>query len=243
MQIDALAVRMRARTPMEAADLGARMCQSASRAVYMCYLAVALPVVALCLASYEIATWLPPLALWWSKPWLDRTVLFVLSRAAFAQSTTLRDLWEAQRQVWWGQLFSTFTMRRVSPWRSYTQPIYQLEGLSFLEARSRVLKIRSNRTGPALLMTSAFGFAETALSFALSSLVFWFTPVEQAPSFAGLLAGDTSSVVIQFYLPYALAILFLEPFYVAAGFAMYLNRRAELEAWDIEQEFRRAFAQ
>jgi len=29
---------------------------------------------------------------------------------------------------------------------------------------------------------------------------------------------------------------------VAAGFAMYLNRRVELEAWDIEQELRRACA-
>jgi hypothetical protein len=29
---------------------------------------------------------------------------------------------------------------------------------------------------------------------------------------------------------------------VAAGFGLYLNRRVELEAWDIEQEFRRAFA-
>jgi hypothetical protein len=35
----------------------------------------------------------------------------------------------------------------------------------------------------------------------------------------------------------------VEPFYVGAGFTMYLNRRVELEAWDIEQEFRRAFAQ
>jgi hypothetical protein len=43
-------------------------------------------------------------------------------------------------------------------------------------------------------------------------------------------------------IAYVLAVLFLEPFYVAAGFGMYLNRRAELEAWDIEQEFRRAFA-
>ena len=41
---------------------------------------------------------------------------------------------------------------------------------------------------------------------------------------------------------YAVVIGFLEPFYVAAGFAMYLNRRAELEAWDVEQELRRAFA-
>ena len=41
---------------------------------------------------------------------------------------------------------------------------------------------------------------------------------------------------------YAIVIAFLEPFYVAAGFAMYLNRRAELEAWDVEQELRRAFS-
>ena len=39
-----------------------------------------------------------------------------------------------------------------------------------------------------------------------------------------------------------LTVLLLEPFYVSAGFGMYLNRRTELEAWDIEQEFRRAFA-
>jgi hypothetical protein len=39
-----------------------------------------------------------------------------------------------------------------------------------------------------------------------------------------------------------IAVLFLEPYYVAAGFGMYLNRRAELEAWDIEQELRRVFA-
>ena len=39
---------------------------------------------------------------------------------------------------------------------------------------------------------------------------------------------------------YAAAVAFLEPLYVAAGFGMYLNRRVELEAWDIEQEFRRA---
>ena len=46
------------------------------------------------------------------------------------------------------------------------------------------------------------------------------------------------------YLPalYGCVILLLEPFYVAAGFAMYLNRRTELEAWDVEQELRRAFA-
>jgi hypothetical protein len=78
------------------------------------------------------------------------------------------------------------------------------------------------------------------LALAALSLIFWLMPGELNPAslfsehtsdFFGLLATGI----------YALVVLFLEPFYVAAGFAMYLNRRAQLEAWDIEQELRRAF--
>ena len=35
------------------------------------------------------------------------------------------------------------------------------------------------------------------------------------------------------------AICVVEPLYVAGGFGLYLNRRTELEAWDIEIAFRR----
>jgi hypothetical protein len=40
-------------------------------------------------------------------------------------------------------------------------------------------------------------------------------------------------------LIYAAVILVLEPFYVAAGFGLYLNRRTLLEGWDIEVALRR----
>jgi hypothetical protein len=240
VQIDALAMRMRPRTPMEAADLGVRLCQSAARPVYLCYWAVALPVVALSLATLEIADWLPGLLIWWAKPWLDQTILFVLSRAAFGQPTALSDVWNAQRRVWWSQLPLSLTLRRLSPWRSFTQPVYQLEGLPFRKARRRVLQIRRGKAGPAALMTGAFSIAETVLTFAVTSCVFWFTPGEQnAATFQQMPTYIASFATIA----YALVVLFLEPFYVSAGFAMYLNRRAELEAWDIEQELRRAFAE
>jgi hypothetical protein len=36
-----------------------------------------------------------------------------------------------------------------------------------------------------------------------------------------------------------LAVSFIEPFYVGAGFGLYLNRRTQLEAWDLEIAFRR----
>jgi len=245
VQVDSLIVRLRPRAPYEAADLGARLCQQAAGSVYRCYLAVALPLMTLCIASCEIAHWLPGVALWCCKPWLDRTVLFVLSRAAFGQPTALGDLWEAQRQVWWGQLGLTFTLQRLSPWRSFTQPVYQLEGLSPLKAHKRVLQIRGQGTRPATLVTSAFATAETCLTISIISLVIWLAPAGQTPDIGALFvrgAGVSNFMLLVPSVAYALAVLFLEPFYVAAGFAMYLNRRAELEAWDIEQDLRRAFA-
>ena len=55
--------------------------------------------------------------------------------------------------------------------------------------------------------------------------------------------GDlTTFFAVMSSCAYAAVVLFIEPFYVAAGFGMYLNRRVELEAWDVEQEFRHAFA-
>jgi hypothetical protein len=230
---------------MEAADLGVRLCQQAAGCVYRCYVTTAVPVIGLCIASFEIAHWLPGLALWCLKPWLDRTILFVLSRAAFGQRTTLGQLWDAQRQVWWGQLTLTLLVQRLSPWRAFTQPVYQLEGLALLKARRRVLQIRGSNTRSATLVTSAFATAETCLVLAIISLVFWFAPEGQTPDLGALFSsgpGTSAALLLAPPLAYALAVLFLEPFYVAAGFAMYLNRRAELEAWDVEQDLRRAFA-
>jgi hypothetical protein len=243
VQLDALAVRLRPRTANEAADLGVRLCQSTARSVYACYASVAVPVMILALASYEIAGWLPALVIWWAKPWLDRTILFVLSRAAFGVATRPADVWRAQRQVWWRQLPFTWTVRRFSPWRSLTEPVYQLEGFSIFRSSPRIRQIRRRAMGSALMMTSVFGLCELVLSVALFSLVFWFAPAGRAPRPEEFIAGEAPLfIVLAIPIAYAIAVLFLEPFYVASGFGMYLNRRAELEAWDIEQEFRRAFA-
>ena len=147
MEVDALALRMRPRASLEAADLGVRLCQSAAGSVYACYAVVFVPVAALALATFEIGVWLPTLILFWSKPWLDRTILFVLSRAAFGQTTTVRQLLKARGEVWGRQLLLTWTWRRLSPWRSFTQPVYQLEGLRFGKIRQRVMQVRRRKRG------------------------------------------------------------------------------------------------
>jgi hypothetical protein len=243
VQVDALAVHLRPRSALEAADLGVRLCQASARSVYPCYATAAAPVLLLAIASSEWASWLPVVMIWWAKPWLDRTILFVLSRAAFGLPTRPVDVWQGQRQVWWRHVLLAITVCRVSLWRSLTQPIHQLEGLKFGQIHSRVKVIRRRTRGSALMMTTVFSVSEIALTAALLSLVFWFAPSGRSPALMAVLSGDLPTFfTIGLPFAYGIAVLFLEPFYVAAGFAMYMNRRAELEAWDIEQEFRRAFA-
>ena len=59
-----------------------------------------------------------------------------------------------------------------------------------------------------------------------------------------LLTGDGERhAELGLAIAYGVMTIVLEPFYVASGFGMYLNRRVELEAWDVEQELRRAFAE
>ena len=243
MQVDALGVRLRPRSAMEAADLGVRLCQAATRSVYPPFLTVAAPLTVLAIASYEIAPWLPTVVIWWMKPWFDRTILFALSRAVFNQQTTFADVWRARRRIWFGGLLLTCTLQRLSLWRSLTQPVYQLEGGSATVALRRVRQLRRGTAGSAFLTTGAFSLSELALTTAMLSLLVWFAPAGRAPALSEFLFGDHPGLMaLSVPLSYAAVVMFLEPFYVAAGFALYLNRRAELEAWDIEQEFRRAFA-
>ena len=242
MQIDALAVRLRPRSAMESVDLGVRLCQFAAGSVYPVYLRVAVPVVVLAVASFEVADWLPLLAIWWLKPWLDRTILFALSRAVFGQATGWRDVWAARRDVWFRGLFLALTLQRLSFWRGLTQPVYQLEGGGAGAARRRVHKLRRGVAGAAFLTTQAFSVAELAMLAAILSLAYWFAPAGRSPDLSMFFDGEQSGAfAITSGAAYGAAVRFLEPFFVAAGFAQYLNRRAELEAWDIEQEFRRAF--
>ena len=101
MRVDALAVKLRPRPMAEAADLGVLLVRTHARSVWFTWGPVFGAVLLLALATIEIAPWLPALIIFWLKPWLDRSLLFVLSRAVFGQETRLIDLWRNRQQVWW----------------------------------------------------------------------------------------------------------------------------------------------
>jgi hypothetical protein len=243
MRIEALAVTLRPRPMSEAADLGQRLVQVHARSVWRCYWPVWAAVMLLALATVEIAGWLPGLLIFWLKPWLDRSLLFVLSRAVFGEATQWSDLWAARREVFTRSMWRTLTIARLSPWRSFTQAIDQLEGQRG-EARSkrRGVLLGSQR-GAVMGLQFVYANLEMIFVAALIALIAWFLPDALRSELWRLYSeGESASMQAAFALGYGLVVLALEPFYVAAGFAMYLNRRVELEAWDIEQEFRHAFA-
>jgi len=248
MRVEGLAVVLRPRSQGEACDLGLALVRGHARSIWRCYTPVFLVVAVLALCTIDSVGWLPALIVFWLKPWLDRVLLFVLSRAVFGEATHWRDVWRARRQVLGGQLLRTLLWRRFSPWRAYTQPIEQLEGQRGSARRKRAKLMLNDNRGAATALQTAFTHAEAALAYALIALLWWFTPENRSADVwdwffnPGAHAAGQLGLNLAMALGYMAAVLFLEPFYVAAGFAMYLNRRVALEAWDIEQEFRRAFA-
>ncbi len=243
MKVEAIGIGLSRRTMFEAADLGVRMVGAHGASVWRSYLPIHV------FAALAAATFLPfgvgwaYLALFWLKPWLDRSLLFVLSRAAFREETRFGDLLLAWREVWCRDLVATLTVRRLSPWRAYVQPAQQLEGQRGAPRRRRVAQLLQNHRGAAFGVHNAFASVETFITVGLLVLPMWFSTIDDRNDWFGMFytGSGLGHAAVQFFA-YAMVVAFVEPFFVGAGFAMYLNRRVELEAWDIEQEFRVAFA-
>jgi hypothetical protein len=243
MRVDAIALHLRPRPMTEAADLGVLLVQQHVRSLARTWLPLYLVFVMIALATIEFASWVPALVIFWCKPWLDRTILFVLSRAVFGETTTFADLWASWRSVWTQDLLSSLTLRRLSPWRAFTQPIVQLEGQRGASRRRRRAQLLRGKRGAAAVMHTVYAHVELVLLAGGLALAVWFAPEgSHRDVMSWITRADSWAHQLVLFVGYAMVVLVLEPFYVASGFAMYLNRRVELEAWDIEQEFRRALA-
>ena len=242
MKVDALRLDLRPRGMFEAADLGVRLVSAHLRSVWTSCAPVYAFVLLVAATMLPFGSGWTVLTVIWLKPWLDRSILFVLARAVFGEETRFADVWAARRAVAWQGLLGALTTRRLSPWRSYVQPVLQLEGQRGKARRERVARILGPHRGAALAMQTAFATIESALVVGLLALLPWLMPADDQSSWLALLFEGGSWPSGAGPAAYVIAIAIVEPFFVGAGFAIYLNRRVELEAWDIEQEFRRAFA-
>lgn len=239
MNLDALTLRLRPRVAYEAMDLGQLLLRRNAASVYRVWAVTVLPLMLACILLMPVAPWLPALLIWWLKPLYDRIVLYVLSRAVFGQQVGVRDL--AWRNIFGSSLWWSLSFARLDPGRSFSLPVYQLEGLGFKRRRERFKVLDKSTRAHAGLLTTAFVHAESFVNISLVILAVMLIPRElDVPYFAWFTEPD-APIAFRVYvvLCYAAALSLLEPLYVASGFTLYLNRRVELEAWDIEVDLRR----
>src|SRR5260221_1140707 len=243
MRLEDMAVALRPRTAMEAVDLGYAMVQVWWKDVLAAWCVVYLPVVLL----VNLLCWkMPVLAaaiMWWLKPAFDRVVLHVLASATFGAMPTLRQTLRVLLRLWWGNsLFAALTYARFNFARSFTLPVTQLEGSRGNIRRQRRRILGREGWGAAVWLTVLSMHFEFILILPCYLLVDLFLPQEPVFRFpwaslfnaqmstAGLFAANAVN---------ALVLCMLEPFYVAAGFAIYLNCRSAIEGWDVELAFKR----
>jgi len=185
-------------------------------------------------------------AMWWLKPLFDRVPVYVLSRAVFGVVPDTRQVLRAP-QVWApGQLTAWLTWRRLDPGRALKLPVDLLEGPRGGARRDRVRVLQQAIQSPAWGLTLVGIHLELALFlsvFALSLLLVSPT-VEVLPDNLREMATtffETPPKWAQLCVNAVgwLATCAIEPFYAGAGLGLYLNRRTQLEAWDVELAFRR----
>ena len=246
MQLANVAVALRPRSAWESIDLGVGMLQQWWRTLYASFVPVYLAGVALALAAgwaWDRA-WVSLVVLWWLKPLFDRVALHVVSRAVFGEAIGVRRAL-AEARAWLGTgLAWALTLGRIDMARSFHLPVAQLEGQRGRAGRERRKLLGRRAHGYAVWLTIACLHFEVVAIWSIDMLGQLLVPgmAREGMGFAeAFFEGAEIDNVFSFadFGTYALAVLALEPLYVAAGFALYLNRRTLLEGWDLEVALRR----
>lgn len=247
MQLSQIKADIRLRSPWEAVDLGFAMVQTWSKTIYAPWALFLLGFATLLWSIVpEDSLWLAPLILWWSKPVYDRLLLYILSQELFSLSEG--GLWYSLKKLpslmLGNGLMGGLTIRRLSASRGFNLPIWQLEGLKGPARKKRQNILQTTAHSQAVWLMIACTHIEVILNFAFFGLVFLWLPSSMQENFFSQFILEESTETMGYwiellsYIFYTLSIIIMEPFYVAGCFGLYINRRTQLESWDIELVFR-----
>jgi len=236
-------VVLRPRSPWESLDLGTLMARRHRRVLTLTWMAASLPVLA------ALTYWLwesPSLALlvfWWLKPAFEGLSLYILAQAVFGQAPGVAATLRQWPRLFARQVLPGLLWRRLSPRRSFILPVDQLEHLPKTQRRARLQALCRGSGAIAGGLTVVGMHLEMALWLGALALMYLLLPQPlvdriSPEQWLGALQGDPVWLGHVCNVLYAAVLVFWGPIYVACGFSLYLNRRTELEAWDIERVFR-----
>ncbi len=239
-----LAVLPRPRTAWQAMDAGFTLARMHFISLSVLWLCFAVPVFLLTAAiQYWLGWSLMIFFWWWLKPLYELPIHFYLSRALFSEPIAKKEALKLTFKHFWLLCKTYLTYARFSGKRSMSYGVVFLEKLPLKLRSARIETMTMVTTRHYLLMTVCLHI-EVFLTYAVIAIVaYLFFPdiVSQFNWIRFLTSAETAE-----YDPYFIAASFssviagalVAPFYVAAGFMIYINRRMHLEAWDIEHRFR-----
>jgi len=245
MQIDQINAVVRPRHSWEALDLGFRLIQREGWTFYKIWLLLFVPWFLFWYVIFFQNLGIASFIVWWFKPLYDRIILHFLSMTLFGEQLTIWGMLRTlPRLLYTSRLWLGLTLWRLDIARAFNLPVWQLEGLHGAAARERRRVLSKQEYGQAVWLTFICVHFEWVLIFSMLALIYMFVPTYYEIAWESVLFSDDLGWWIEAIgtLMYFAIIGFLEPFYVAAGFALYLNRRTHLEGWDIELIFRQLAA-
>jgi hypothetical protein len=245
MRLEDMTVVLRPRQPWEAVDLGCAMVRRDFGRLLLLWASTVFPLwAAVCVLLRSAPEWIP-LVVWWLKPLYGRVPLYFLSRAAFGVRPGFVETWKAWPRLWLSNFLPALLWRRFSFIRSFAMPAQMLEGLRGSAANRRVKTLAMDGGGSGSSLSYAFSKIELVAWLGLMWGTYELLPESAQPDWNGLYqAFDIENTIPDAFLWWGAAchmivVSLVEPFYVGAGFALYLNCRTRIEGWDVELAFRR----
>lgn len=249
MQLDKVTAELRPRNAWEAADLGTRLVRRDAAAIYKTWFATSLPLLALALGIVYFTPF-PGFAIvvyWWLEPILDGPLLDIVARRLFGGDTKVAETIRSTPRLAWRNRLFWLTPWRLHFARSTAMPLTQLERLAGAarRRRARILNDSVFNYGVGITVVYQHLILVVYAGILLSIFLFIPAPYQDLDAFeavgafweSGSRHGEALNLIL-FYIAQTL----LEPWFVGAGFGLYINCRTRLEAWDIEVAFRRMVA-
>ena len=238
MNLDQLSLNIRPRDPWPATDLGIRLGLQHFGALWAIWWLFALPIIVL---TWPYTTAKPNsfrliVMVWWLKPMMEIAMLVFLSHRIFQSSITIKDIVLTTLSPRSG-LFGALTIRRFSEKRSALLAVALLERQPLAQAIKRRRQLAKPMKSAPARLTLAMHLLEQILLISVIVFGFSIIPKESTQSLMEWLRSDSSVLYLQGLLVVIYSLI--APFYLASGFSLYLNSRAQLEGWDLEIQFRR----
>jgi len=245
MRLENMTVALRPRQPWEAVDLGCAMVRRDFGRIMALWASTVFPLwIVVCVLMRSMPVWVP-LVVWWLKPLYDRLPLFFLSRAAFGERPGFMETWKEWPRLWFANFLPALLWRRLSFIRSFALPAQMLEGLRGAAVNRRVRTLAMDGGGSGFSLSYAFSKIEFVAWIGLMWGTYGLLPDTARPDWDGLFSAfDVENTIPDAFLWWGAAchmviVTLIEPFYVGAGFGLYLNCRTRIEGWDVELAFRR----